>query len=78
MENDDLFDFEFDKSEKCWSVTGYYSKSEEVIFPASYKGKPVKKIKDLFSPNQKKRIKRVIIPEGYTSIEGVHSAIVQN
>jgi len=64
----DLFDFEFDKKEKCWSVTGYYSKSEEVIFPESYKNKPIKKVACLFSPNQKKRIKRVIIPEGYTSI----------
>ena len=69
MENDDLFDFEFDKTEKCWSITGYYGKTEEVIFPASYKGKPVKKIACDFSNNQKKRIKRVIIPEGYTSIE---------
>jgi hypothetical protein len=66
---DDLFDFEFNKNEKCWSVTGYYGKSEEVVFPASYKGKPVKKIACFFPPNQQKRIKRVIIPEGYTSIE---------
>jgi len=68
MKNNDLFDIEFDKKEKCWSVTGYYGKSEEVIFPASYKGKPVKKIVNLFSPNQRKRIKCAIIPEGYTSI----------
>jgi len=24
MENNDLFDIEFDKDEDCWSVTGYY------------------------------------------------------
>jgi len=45
MKIDDLFDFEFDKSENCQSVTGYYGKSEELIFPESYKGKPVKIIK---------------------------------
>ena len=68
MEKDDLFDFEFDKTEKYWSVTGYYGKSEEMIFPEFYKGKSVKKIACSFSPNQRKRIKRIIIPEGYTSI----------
>jgi hypothetical protein len=68
MENNDLFDFEFDKNEKCWSITGYNGESEEVIFPESYKGKSVKKIACRFSQNQIKRIKRVVIPEGYTSI----------
>jgi hypothetical protein len=67
MENVDLFDFEFDFDEDCWTVTGYYGKSEEVIFPAAYEGKPVKKIGDYFSP-YKKRIKSVIIPEGFTYI----------
>ena len=68
MEKDDLFDFEFDKDENGWSVTGYYGRSEEVVFPASYKNKPVKNIANLFSPNQKKKIKNVIIPESITSI----------
>jgi len=50
MKDNDLFDFEFDKSENCWGVTGYYGGSEEVVFPESYKGNPVKMIGDEFSP----------------------------
>ena len=68
MENNDLFDFEIDNYTKCWNVTRYYGKGEEVIFPESYQNKPVKKAACFFSPDQKKRIKRVIIPEGYISI----------
>jgi len=67
MEMNDLFDFEFDNTENCWNVTHYYGKCEEVILPESYKGKPVKTIGEEFSPYNK-RIKRVTIPKGYTSI----------
>ena len=67
MENNDLFDFELNEAEGFWSITGYYGKGEKVVFPAAYEGKPVKKIEDGFSPYYK-RIKRVTIPEGYTSI----------
>ena len=38
-----------------------------MVFPASHEGKPVKVIGDAFSPNNK-RIKRITIPEGYTSV----------
>jgi len=67
MNMDELFDFKFDKYEKCWTVTGYYGSGEDVVLPVSYKGKPVKKIGDEFSPYNK-RIKHVTVPEGYTSI----------
>ena len=67
MEKSDLFDFELNEAEGCWSVTGYYGKGEELVFPASHEGKPVKKIGAMFSPYNK-RIKRVTIPEGFTSI----------
>jgi len=69
MENNNLFDFEFDKNEKCWSITGYNGKDEEVVLPTTYKSKPVKKIASFLFPNQRKKIKHVVIPEGYTSIE---------
>jgi len=87
MGNDDLLDLAFEskddklddfnvrfyKIDKCWSVIRYNGKSEEVIFPESYKGKPIKEIRfSCFSKNQRKRIKRVVIPEGYTYIG--HSA----
>jgi len=45
----------------------YRGKDEEVVFPASYEGKPVKTIGDGFASNNK-RIKHATIPEGYTSI----------
>jgi hypothetical protein len=45
----------------------YRCKPEEVVFPESHEGKPVKTIEDCFSPNNK-RIKHIIIPEGFTSI----------
>lgn len=66
---DDLndFDIEFDETEKCWNVTGYYGRSEEVIFPDSYEGDPFKTIRAEVSPYNK-RIIRVTIPEDYTSI----------
>jgi len=67
MEKDDLFDFEFNGAEGCWSVTGYHGEDEEVIFPVSHEGKPVKKIGAVFS-RFNKMIKRIVIPEGYTSI----------
>jgi hypothetical protein len=67
MENTDLSDFDFNESKGCWSVTCYHGKSEEVIFPAAYEGKPIKKIGDFCSDHNIK-IKNVIIPEGYTSI----------
>jgi hypothetical protein len=67
MEIGDLFDFELNEAEGYWSVTGYYGRGEEVVFPSSYEGKPVKAIGDMFSPYNK-RIKRLTIPEGYTSI----------
>jgi len=68
MENNNLFDFELVKDENCWCVKGYHGMGEEVVFPASYKNKPVKYIMCSISPKQKKKIKRVIIPEGYTYI----------
>jgi len=71
MENDGLFAFELNEAEGYWNVTRYYGKGEDAIFPVSYKGKPVKKVgDDKFSIFKKriKTIKRVIIPEGYTSI----------
>ena len=71
MEMDGLFAFELNEAEGYWSVTRCYGKGEEVVFPVFYKGKPVKKVgDDKFSPFKKrvKTIKRVIIPEGYTSI----------
>jgi hypothetical protein len=63
------FDFEYNINEEegFWSVTDYYGRTEKVIFPASYKGIPVKKIGDAFSINNRK-IKKVIIPEGFTAI----------
>jgi len=67
MKDNDLFDLKFDKTENCWNIMHYYGSNEEVILPGSYKGKPVKKIGDEFSPYNK-RIKRITIPEGYTSI----------
>jgi len=66
MKNKNLFDFEFDKDEKCWSVMAYIGRSKEVIFPAFHKDIPVKKIGDEFICYMK--IKRVTIPEGYTYI----------
>jgi hypothetical protein len=48
MEQDSVFDFELNEAEGWWSVTGYYSKSEEVIFPATYEEKKVKTIGDKF------------------------------
>jgi len=68
MENNNLFDFELVKDENCWCVKGYHGRGEDVVFPASYKNKPVKYIVCSISPKQKKKIKRVIIPEGYTYI----------
>jgi hypothetical protein len=50
MEQDNVFDFELNEAEGYWSVTGYYGKSEEVVFPAVYKEMPVKTIGDNFSP----------------------------
>jgi len=68
MEKNDLFDFEMNEAEGCWSVTGYIGEDEEVIFPPSHEGKPVKIIGEMFS-SKRIKIKRVTIPEGYTSIE---------
>jgi hypothetical protein len=68
MEKDNLFDFELNKDEGYWSITHYYGKDEELVLSASYEGKPVKEILDGFSPDSKKRIKRIIVPEGYISI----------
>jgi len=67
MNIEDLFEFKFDKRKKSWSVTGYCGKNKDVVFPAAHKGKPVKAIGVCFSENNKK-IKRITIPEGYTSI----------
>jgi hypothetical protein len=67
MESSDLFDFELNEAEGYWSVTGYYGRDKEVVFPSSHKGKPVKVIANGFSPYNK-RIKRINIPESYTSI----------
>ena len=33
MNKEDSFDFELNEAEGYWSVTGYYGKLEEVIFP---------------------------------------------
>lgn len=52
---DDLFDFELNEPEGYWSVTRYYGKELEVVFPASYEGKPVKIVGDGFSPYNKKK-----------------------
>jgi hypothetical protein len=65
MEQDNLFDF--DEFLGNCIVTGYYGRAEEVVFPSSHEGKPVKEIGANFALNNK-RIKKVIIPEGYTSI----------
>jgi hypothetical protein len=67
MNIEELFDFDYIESEGYWSVTHYYGRGEEVVLPVSYKDIPVKAIGDWFSPYNK-RIKRVTIPEGYTSI----------
>jgi len=67
MNIEELFDFEYIESGEYWSVTHYYGRGEDVVFPESYKDIPVKTIGDWFSPYNK-RIKRITIPEGYTSI----------
>jgi hypothetical protein len=67
MEQGDVFDFELNKDEGYWSVTGYYGRSEEVVFPAVYKDIPVKAIGDEVSLGNK-RIKHIVIPEGFISI----------
>jgi hypothetical protein len=67
MEKNDLFDFELNEAKDCWSVTRYNGEDEEVFFPTSHEGKPVKTIGYRVLPNNE-RIKRVTIPEGYTTI----------
>jgi hypothetical protein len=68
MEKNDLFDFEFNFDEDCWSITDYDGKSEEVIFPATYKGKPVKKIGE-WAFRGCTELTNIKLPEGLTSIE---------
>ncbi|GBU28092.1 hypothetical protein R84B8_01650 [Treponema sp. R8-4-B8] len=64
MENDDLFNYELNKTEDYWIVTDYNGEDGEVVLPQYYKGKPVKAIGEDFPRD----IKSVIIPEGYISI----------
>jgi len=61
------FNIEYNKDENCWSITGYFGREDEVIFPISYENIPFKTIEDEFSLYNK-GIKSVTIPEGYTSI----------
>jgi len=68
MEKNYLFEFKLNEAEDYWSVTGYIGEEEEVIFPPSHEGKPVKIIGDMCYRDDIK-LKRVTIPEGYTSIE---------
>jgi len=49
MEMNNLFDFELNEAEGYWSVTDYYGRGEEVVFPASHEGKHVKSIGGGFS-----------------------------
>jgi len=68
MKETDISGFDLKKAEGYWVVTGYSGRSEEIIFPASHDGKPVKAIEDFTFYKNSKRVKRIIIPEGYTSI----------
>jgi len=66
MDNDNVFDFELNETENCWTVSQYNGGDEEVTVPAFHKGKPVKAL-ETHAFAFRKRLKHVIIPEGIIS-----------